>query len=164
MRFTVQYIPLDKIKPGISDQLNRRVKDLQKAARDCMHLLIVRKNKKDGGFILLSGTQQYEYLKKFTKNHSVPCIVDKSGTSFRLPSILPRMRKRKLPYELPYLKPERIQPNSWNIIRSFMKQEPRFARLSRKQQLKVLFMAMQYKKTTIRSMKARVDDVLKKKA
>ncbi|MBD0382590.1 hypothetical protein ICC18_20950 [Paenibacillus sp. WST5] len=73
-----------------------------------------------------------------------------------------RFQKRKLPYELPYTNTDQIAGNSWSIIRSFLKQDFRFKRLTRREQLKVLRLGIQYKKTTIRSMKAKVDELSKR--
>lgn len=161
MRFTVQYIPLNKLRPGISVQLTQRIKDLRKAAQDCMHLMIVRKSRKDGGYVILSGSHHYEFLRKHTKKAVAPCLVDESRASARLNSWVHRLRKPNLPYEVPQIQRGRTSANSWSIIRKFMKQEPRFKQLSRTQQLKVLRLALQYRKTTISSMKAKVDGYLK---
>lgn len=81
MRYTVQYIPLSKIRPGFSAKLTNRVRELRKAAQDCMHLMIVRKSKKEGGYVVVSGTNHLEYLKKYTKKSSAPCLVDESKAS-----------------------------------------------------------------------------------
>lgn len=163
MRYTVQYIPLSKIKPGIPGQLTRRIKELRKAAQDCMHLMIVRKSRKEGGYVIISGNHHFDYFKKHTKKAVAPCLVDESKASTKLNSLIHRMRKRKLPYEVPHIKRERTPVNSWSIIRRFLKQEPRFTHLSRRQQLKVLRLGLQYKRTTVSSMKAMVDDFLNNK-
>jgi hypothetical protein len=44
-----------------------------------------------------------------------------------------------------------------SIIRAFLKQEPRFRMLSHRKQLKVLRLGIQYRRTTVQSMKAKVD-------
>ncbi|MDU2243008.1 MAG: hypothetical protein E7E23_20805 [Paenibacillus sp.] len=161
MRFTVQYIPLNKLKPGISVQLTQRIKELRKAAQDCMYLMIVRKSRKDGGYVIVSGSHHYDFLRKHTKKAVAPCLVDESKASDRLNSLMHRLRKPNLPYEAPRIQRERTSASSWSIIRKFMRQEPRFKQLSRSQQIKVLRLALQYRKTTISSMKARVDGYLK---
>jgi hypothetical protein len=161
MRYTVQYIPLSKIKPGLPVQLTQRIKELRAAAQDCIHLLIVRKSRKEGGYTIVSGNNHFDYLQKYTKKKVVPCIVDESAVSSRLTSLVNRIGKRKLPYDVPYIKRERTPVNSWSIIRRFLKQEPRFRHLSRRQQIKVLRLGLQYKKTTVFSMKAKVDDLLR---
>lgn len=163
MRFTVQYIPLNKLKPGISIQLTQRIKNLRKTAQDCMHLMIVRKSRKDGGYVIVSGSHHYEFLRKHTKNVVAPCLVDESRASSRFNALVHRLRKPNLPYEAPRLQRERTSANSWSIIRKFMRQEPRFKQLSRTQQLKVLRLALQYRKTTIQSMKTKVDVYLRSK-
>jgi len=164
LRYTVQYIPLGKIKPGLPASFTQRIRELRRAAQDCMHLLIVRKSRKAGGYILISGNSQFEYLQKYTKRTTAPCLVDESKSSARVASLLHRMRKRQLPYEAPDIKRERTSARSWTIIRRFMKQEPRFQGLSRRQQLKVLRLGLQYKKTTIKSMRAMVDDMIGSKS
>jgi|GEM_PF-1809307 len=161
MRYTVQYIPLNKIKPGYSDKITKRIKELRKTAQDCMHLLVVRKSKKDGGYIVVSGHQHLDYLQKHTKKTAAPCLVDESKLSTKFGSLLDQLRKRKLPYEVPHMKPNRLTPSTWAIMYTFLKQEPRFRRLSRSQQIKVILLGLQYKKTTIASMKAKVTDLLK---
>ncbi|MCZ8514179.1 hypothetical protein O9H85_17445 [Paenibacillus filicis] len=163
MRYTVQYIPLSKLKPGMSAVITQRIKELRKTAQDCMHLMIVRKSKKEGGYVIVSGNNHYEYLKNHTKKALAPCLVDESKAASGLSSLLYRFRKRKLPYDLKFLKPERWNDNSWTIIRSFLRQEPRFRRLSRKQQVRVIWLGLRYKRTTVGSMKARVDQFIKNK-
>lgn len=127
-----------------------------------MHLMIVRKSKKEGGYILVSGNNHYEFLRKHTKKSSAPCLVDESKASSGFISLIDRFRKRKLPNEIPYMKKDRIAVNSWSIIRSFLKKEPRFKHLSRTQQIKVLRLGLQYKKTTVLSMRAKVNELLNK--
>ncbi|MBB6734544.1 hypothetical protein [Cohnella zeiphila] len=161
MRYTVQYIPLSKIRPGFSDRITRRIKELRKAAQDCMHLMVVRKSRKEGGYVIISGTSHFDYLQKHTKQTAAPCLIDESQASSKWNSLVHRMRKRKLPYEVPYIGRERTPVKSYAIIRRFLKQEPRFKALSRRQQIKVLRLGLQYKKTTVLSMKAMVDDILK---
>lgn len=163
MRYTVQYIPLSKIKPGASAQLTQRIRELRSVARDCMHLLVVRKSRKNGGYILVSGSSQYDFLKKNSKYKAAPCLVDQSKSQQRIQrmtSFIDRWRKRKLPYDVPLVRPERTPVKSWSIIRSFLKEEPRFKHLSRRQQVKVIRLGLRYKKTTVRSMKAKVDELL----
>jgi len=159
MRYTVQYIPLNRMKPGISAQITNRVRELRRVARDCMHLVIVRKSKK-GNYTIVSGMQNYDFLKKHTKKTAAPCLVDENNAVFGLTAFVDRIRKRKLPYDVPYLKKERIPANSWSIIRTFLKQETRFKQLSRTQQLKVLRLGLQYKRTAVSCMKSKVDALL----
>ncbi|QYR21073.1 hypothetical protein KZ483_25700 [Paenibacillus sp. sptzw28] len=162
MRYTVQYIPLSKIKPDLSARITQRVKELRKAAHDCMNLLIVRKSRKARGYVIVSGINHFKYLKNHTNKKYAPCLIDESKALSNLASLIHRFRKRKLPYEVPYIKPDRLAGGSWSIINSFLKQEPRFKRLSRSQQIKVLRLGFQYKRTTISSMKAKVNDLLAK--
>lgn len=122
--------------------------------------MVVRKNKK-GSYTLVSGSQHYAYLKKHTKKKTAPCLVDESKAAARIYTLISNLRKKDLPYDVPYLRKERISVKSWSIIRKFMKTEPRFKKLSRRQQLKVLRLGLQYKKTTVLSMKAKVDELLK---
>lgn len=162
MRYTVRYIPLKRIKPGdISVKITQRIKELRKTAQDCMHMLIVRKSKKEGGYVVVSGHSHLDYLKKHTKKNTVACLVDESKVSSTLSSFIYRFRKQKLPKYVPYIRPERLVGSSWSIIRTYLKQDPRFKNLSRTQKMKVLRLGLQYKKTTITSMKAKVDEFLK---
>lgn len=160
MRYTVQYIPLSQIKPGLSFQITKRIKELRRAAQDCMHLMVVRKSRREGGYVVLSGNNHLEYLRKHTKKASAPCLIDESKASAKWNDWVHRVRKRKLPYEVPHIKRDRTPVGSWSIIRRFLKQEPRFKSLSRREQAKVLRLGLQYKKTTVRSMRAMVDDLL----
>ncbi|WP_337100167.1 hypothetical protein [Paenibacillus sp. YIM B09110] len=162
MRYTVRYIPLNRIKEGgISSKLSRRIKELRKTAQDCMHMLIVRKSKSEGGYIVVSGHSNLDYLKKHTKKINAACLVDESKVSSRLFPFMEHFRKQKLIDQVPPIKPERFVGSSWLIIKRFLKQDPRFKNLSRSQQIKVLRLGLQYKKTTISSMRAKVDELLK---
>jgi hypothetical protein len=164
LRYVVRYIPLNKIRPENDySKTTRRAKELKKVAQDAMHLLIVRKSKKAGGYTIVNGLQHFEYLKKHTNKKFAACLVDESRLSAGLGSVadlVDRMRKRKLPCDIPYTRTDRIAVNSWSIIRAFLKREPRFRKLSRRQQLKVLRLGIQYRKTTVQSMQAKVDDLL----
>jgi hypothetical protein len=159
----VQYIPLSKIRPeSITTKISQRKKELKKVAQDLMHLLIVRRSKKEGGYIILDGHHHFDFLKKHTNKNCAVCLVDESKISASLGSLVQRFRRRQLPYDVPNLRPERIAINSWSIIRKFLKREPRFRMLSKRQQLKVLGLGIQYRKTTVLSMQAKVDDLLKR--
>lgn len=160
MRYTVQYIPLHRIKSRITGEMTKRIRKLRRVARDCMYVMVVRKNKK-GSYTLLSGSQHYEYLKKHSRKKSAPCLVDEPKAVTRMYRLISNFRKKDLPYDIPYLRKERISVKSWSIIRKFMKSEPRFLQLSRRQQLKVLRLGLQYKKTTVLSMRAKVEELLK---
>lgn len=163
MRYTVQYIPLSKINQESNiTKTSQRKKELKKVAQDLMHILIVRKSRKDGGYIIQDGHHHFDFLKKHTKKNSAVCLVDESKFSASMGNLVNRFRKRQLPYDVPDIKPDRIAVNSWAIIRTFLKREPRFRRLSRRQQLKVLRLGIQYRKTTVQSMQAKVEDLLKK--
>jgi len=162
MRYTVRYLPLNKIKPGsMSIKITQRIKELRKTAQDCMNILIVRKSKAEGGYIVISGHNHFDFLKKHTKKNTVACLVDESKVSTKLSSLIHHFRKQKLPDNVPYVKPERLVGSSWSIIKRFLKQDPRFNNLSRSQKIKVLRLGLQYKKTTITSMRAKVDEFLK---
>ncbi|MCR2805226.1 hypothetical protein [Paenibacillus soyae] len=124
-------------------------------------MLIVRKSRKDGGYIVVSGHSHLDYLKKHTKKSTVACLVDESKLSSKVSSFLYYFRKPKLPSYVPYIKPERLIGSSGAIIQRFLRQDPRFKTLSRSQKIKVLRIGLQYKKTTIASMRAKVDELLK---
>ena len=154
MKFTIQYIPLNKIKPDVSMKITEHIKKLQRLMWDCMFVLVVRKNRKDGSYIIVSGQDRYESIKKHTKNIYAPCIVDKSNSP-QIVSWLHRIRSKQPLDDFPLI------PPSWSIVRSFLKQEPRFKNLSRSEQIKVLLIAARYKKTVIYTMKTTVDDILR---
>ncbi|WP_407270953.1 hypothetical protein [Radiobacillus sp. PE A8.2] len=120
-----------------------------------MHLLVVKKNHKDGSYNLLYGISHLEYLKKHTGKIYVPCIIDEQSEK-GLKGWLSRIRANHYhKYAVPW------SSNSWSIFRTFLKQEPRFNRLSPSQKLKVIFLAIRYKKTTISSMRKKVDKLAK---
>ncbi|MFB5281712.1 MULTISPECIES: hypothetical protein [Peribacillus] len=155
MKFTIEYIPLNKIKPGLSLKITEHMKKLQRLMWDCMfNLLVVKKNRKDDSYIIVSGQDRFESLKKHTKNIYAPCIVDKSDSTGMI-SWLYRLRNKQPLDDFP------LVPTSWLIVRSFLKQEPRFKNLSRSEQIRVLRIAARYKKTVIYTMKTTVDDILR---
>ncbi|TYP72032.1 hypothetical protein [Paenibacillus methanolicus] len=162
MGYTVQYIPLHKIKAGLSAKTTKRGKELHKVAQDCMQLLVVRKSRKDGGYVILSGNTHLDYYKRFTKKNAVPCLVDEGKIATAWAALVDRYRKRHRPQDLPYANADRIAGNGLAIIRSYLKQDARFKKLSRREQLRVLRLGWQYKKTTIRAMKAKVDELMKR--
>lgn len=164
MRFMVHYISLSKIKPDLSVKMTQNIKKFRRLMWDCMHLMAVRKNRKDGNFILLSGLDRYEYLRKHTNKKYAPCIIDGGKASFGVKAWIHRLRNRPMLHDFPYINADQMIPTSWSIVRSFLKQEPRFLHLSRSQQLKVLLLAIRYKQTVVSSMKAMVDDSLSKKS
>lgn len=154
MKFTIQYIPLNKIKPDVSMKITEHIKKLQRLMWDCMFVLVVRKNRKDGSYIIVSGQDRYESIKKHTKNIYAPCIVDKSNSP-QMISWFQRIRNKQPLDDFPLL------PPSWSIVRAFLKQEPRFKNLSRSEQIRVLLIAARYKKTVIYAMKTTVDDIFR---
>lgn len=154
MKFTIQYIPLEKIKPDLTVRITEHIKKLQRLMWDCMFVLVVKPNRKDNTYIIVSGQDRYESLKKHTKNIYAPCIIDRSSSS-KMPSWLHRFRRKQPLDDFP------LMPTSWSIVRSFLKQEPRFKQLSRTQQIKILLIAVRYKKTVIHSMITRVNDILR---
>jgi hypothetical protein len=157
MKFTIQYIPLNKIKPNLSVKITEHIKKLQRVMWDCMFVLVVRKNRKDDSYIIVSGQDRFESLKKHTKNIYAPCIVDKSSSTGMM-SWLHRFRNKQPLDDFP------LMPASWSIFRSFLKQEPRFKKLSRSEQIRVILMAARYKKTVIYSMRTTVNEILKSKS
>lgn len=156
MKFTIQYIPLNKIKPDLSVKITEHIKKLQRLMWDCMFVLVVRKNRKDDSYIIVSGQDRFESLKKHTKNIYAPCIVDKSSSTGMI-SWLHRLRKKQPLDDFP------LMPASWSIFRSFLKQEPRFKNLSRSEQIRVILIAARYKKTVVYTMKTTVNEILRSK-
>ena len=164
MRYTVQYIPLSKIKQESNEmKISPRKKELRKVAQDLMQLLIVQRSKKNGDYIIQDGHQHFAFIKKHTNKNKVVCLVDERRISTKFGNLVHRFRKRQLPFEFSFLQPNRFETNSWTIIRKFINQEPRFRLLSRRQQLKIIRLGIQYKKTTVQSMQAKVADILKRK-
>lgn len=153
MRVTVQYIPLNKLKPDLSVKMTQNIQKLRSLMADCMHLIAVKKNKKNGQYIIVSGHDRFEYLRKHTNKKYVPCIVDENKVTSGLKTLIHRF---------PEIAPEQMVPTSWAIIRAYLKQDPRFRQLSYHQQLKVLLLAIRYKKTVIRSMKTLVEELVSK--
>jgi hypothetical protein len=153
VKFTVQYIPLNKIKPDVSLKITEHIKKLQRLMWDCMFVLVVRKNRKDNNYTIISGQDRYESLRKHTKTLYAPCIVDKRTSSGIIP-LFHRLRKKQPLDDFP------LMPVSWSIMRSFLKQEPRFKYLTRSQQIRILLLAAQYKKTVIITMRNTVSDIL----
>ncbi|MDQ1146191.1 hypothetical protein QE429_003018 [Bacillus sp. SORGH_AS 510] len=154
MKFTIQYIPLEKIKPDLSLKITEHIKKLQRLMWDCMFVLVVKKSRKDDSYILVSGQDRLDSLKKFTKNIYAPCIVDKSGSTGMI-SWFHRLRNKQPLDDFP------LMPTSWSIVRTFLKQEPRFKNLTRSEQIRVLLIAARYKKTVIYTMKTTVNDILR---
>lgn len=154
VKFTVEYIPLNKIKPDLSIKITEHIKKLQRLMWDCMFVLVVRKNRKDNTYTIISGQDRYESLRKHTKSLYAPCIVDKSTSSGIVPWYH-RFRRKQPHDDFP------LTPASWSIVRSFLKQEPRFRTLTRSQQIRILLLAARYKKTVISTMRITVEDILK---
>lgn len=153
MKFTIQYIPLNKIKPDLSLKITEHMKKLQRLMWDCMFVLVVKKNRKDGSYIIVSGQDRFESLKKHTKSIYAPCIVDKSSSTGMI-SWFHRLRNKQPLDDFP------LMPPSWSIVRTFLKKEPRFKNLSRSEQIRVLLIAARYKKTVIYSMRTTVNEIL----
>jgi hypothetical protein len=155
MKFTIEYIPLHKIKPGLSMKMTEKWKRLQRVMWDCMFVLVVKKQR-DDSYIIMSGNERFESLKKHTKNLYAPCLVDKSDSS-AIHSWFHRLWNKQPLDDFP------LMPASWSITRTFLKQEPRFKQLTRAEQIRVLRLAARYKKTVVNKMITTVDDILKDK-
>jgi hypothetical protein len=162
MRFTVQYIPLSKIKPDLSGKMTQHIKKIRKLMWDCMYILAVRKNKKDDNYVIISGRDRYEYLLNYTNNKYAPCIIDEGKETSEVKEKFHQLRNRSFLRKLPHLNANRMVPQSWSIVRTFLKEEPRFNQLSRNQQLKIILLGIRYKRTAILSMKAKVKEMLTK--
>ncbi|WP_274365961.1 hypothetical protein [Paenibacillus thermotolerans] len=147
MRYTVQYIPLNKLKPDFTGTITRPIARLRRTLWDCAHLMAVKRRGKDGTYVIVAGADRYHYLRKHSRVKSAPCIVDE------------KRKHDALLERFPYLSPRRMTPASWSIIRSFLKKEPRFYALSPLQQMRLLYTAVRYKKTVINRMKAMIDEM-----
>lgn len=166
MKFTVQYIPLNKIKPDAAGPMTQHMRNLGSVLWDCMHLLAVRRDKKSGNYTLIGGQTRYEHLRKHTTKKYAPCIIDTSSSDEEASTWWKRWGRRRSGTELkhlPHLQLGRLTPASWSVIRSFLRREPRFTQLTRGQQLKVLLMGVRYKQTTIQAMRASVDEMKRRK-
>ncbi|MDF2815617.1 MAG: hypothetical protein K0Q81_1817, partial [Paenibacillus sp.] len=152
MRFTVQYIPLSKIKPDVTPSMTARIRELRNRMWDCMHLLVVRKNSKDGSYRILLGNDRYEFMRAHTKKLVAPCLVDESKSQAQIKSWFLRFRSKRLSDPFPDVDTSHITPVAWSILREFLRKEPRLKQLSRKQQIQIMFMAIQYKKIVVASM------------
>lgn len=160
MRFTVQYVPLSKIKPDDTHGRSKRWRQLKTWMSDCVHLLVVHRNKKDGTYSLLGGRDRYDFLLRHTKKKYAPCIVDRGGGAPDLRGWFARARNRKLLEQFPEFKLDKLEPSGSRIIRAFLRQEPRFARLSQTQRIRVLMRGIRYRKTVVDAMKKHVDELL----
>jgi hypothetical protein len=124
-----------------------------------MHLLVVRKNRRDGSYMILLGNDRYEFLRKHTKKLVAPCLVDESMPKAQVKSWLHWFHSKRLPNYLTHIKPDRLTPVTWSIVRAFLKEESRFKQLTHRQQIEVLALAVRYKKTVVTSMKTKVDQI-----
>lgn len=150
MKFTVQYIPLSKIEPDYSLKITEHMKRLQRVMWDCMNIMVVKKNSKDGSYTVVSGFDRLNYLTKYTGKKYAPCLVGDDNTGFK--SWILRYKQPLDDFPLP--------PKSWSIVREFLKREPRFKNLSRSQQIRVLLLGLRYKKTVIATMKNSVNQIV----
>lgn len=158
MRYTVHYLPLEKIKPALSSIMTERVRKLRRLIWDSVHLLAVRRNQTDGGYTIVFGLERYEHLRNHTSKTLVPCIVEENQPTMEAKAWFRRLLVRYPAIaELP-----RTEPAGRQVIRSFLKREPRFAELPRIHQLRVLLMGVRYKRTAVAAMRAKVDDLLSK--
>lgn len=156
MKYTVEYLPLAKIKAAPPPTMTERLRTLRRLIWDSVHLLAVRKNKQDASYTVISGLERYEHLRNHTNKKMVPCLVEQSKASMETKVWFRRMLERHpVIADLP-----RTEAAGWSIVRRFLKREPRFARLSRIQQLRVLLIGIRYKKTARAAMKAKLEELL----
>lgn len=158
--FTVQYIPLSKIRPDHSQKMTAHIRKLRSKMLDGMNLVVVRKNRKDGSYVIVLGNDRYDYLRKHTKKLVAPCLVDESKTTSKVRSWYHQFRNKRLLNHFPAIKPGQMTPAALSIVRTFLKEEPRFKQLSRRQQIQVLSQAVRYKRTVVTSMKAKVTQLM----
>ncbi|ULL17199.1 hypothetical protein DVH26_23810 [Paenibacillus sp. H1-7] len=162
MRFTVQYIPLDKLKPDVTARMTSHLRKLRGLVWDCMHLLVVRKNRKEGSYTIVLGHDRFQFLREHTKKRAAPCLIDESKPEAEIRSWLHRLqewreRKRERSISVPGMKRRRLSPVAWAVASAFLREEPRFKKLSASQKYEVLLLAIRYKKTIIAAMKSKVD-------
>lgn len=162
MKFTIRYIPLSKIRPNVSAKMTERVRRLRRLMWDCVHVLAVRKDRRSGGYTLISGIDRYEYLNKQTYRTHAPCIIDEARPITEVRHLLqPLLRKQRREEKL-RKRPGRLTLAQWSMIRDFLRQESRFEELSRVDKLKVLLLALRYKKTVVVCMRSLVDELTSK--
>ncbi|WNB91293.1 hypothetical protein [Bacillus sp. NEB1478] len=162
MRLNVEYLPLSKIKPDPAVHVTEHVKKLRNMMWDCMHIIVVKKNSK-GHYSIVSGKDRFEYLRKHTKNKYAPCIIDENKITTEIKYWMRKWfhsQTLEQHRQLPFLEP--FTPKSLSIIKLFLKQEPSFKKLNPFQKLKVLLIAVQYKKTTIHCMRLMMNSLHKK--
>lgn len=159
MRLNVQYIPMSKIKPNLSVKITEHIKKLRNIMWDCMHILVVKKEK-DGNYTIISGNDRYEYLQKHTKNKFAPCIIDENKMLTELKYWICRVFNVHKPDKGNKDFFNKLSPKSVSIIRDFLREEPRFKSLSRLEKTKVIILAVRYKKTVITAMKLKIDEFL----
>ncbi|MCI3922277.1 hypothetical protein MO973_18770 [Paenibacillus sp. TRM 82003] len=162
MRFTIQYIPLKQIRANGPVRMTERMKQLRKVVWDSGHLVAVKKNRKDGSFTVVGGHDRYRYLQTHTNKIYAPCVLDdaKERSDRGLPAWFRKLRMRSLPSRFPKFHPEKVTPAGWSILRTFVKEEPRFERLTRIQQVKVLLLGVRYRRTVVNAMKAKVSEMV----
>jgi hypothetical protein len=163
MKLTIRYIPLSQIKPDVPAKMTEPVRRLRRFMWDCMHVLAVRRSLKDGSYILISGLDRYEYLHKHTNRTHAPCIIDDEKPMSGLkPMLRPLLRKQLRDEQTERRRVYLLVMPQWAMIRAFLRQEPRFAELSRMDQLKVLLLAIRYRKTVVVCMRSLVTELLSK--
>lgn len=94
MRYTVQYIPLTQIQPQFTMKMTKNIKKLKHVMRDCMQLLIVKKNKRGGSYTLLSGKEHFDFFRNQTNKKFVPCLVDESKKTKWINDMVFRIRNQ----------------------------------------------------------------------
>ena len=164
MRLNVEYLPLNKIKPDPTIKVTEHVKKLRNMMWDCMHIIVVKKNNNDH-YSIVCGKERFEYLRKHTKNKYAPCIIHENHIKTEIKYWLQKLFHSQTTIEqnrqIPFM--EQFTPKSLSIVKLFLKQEPSFKKLNPFQKLKVLLIAVQYKKTTIHTMRLMMNNLQKKK-
>lgn len=166
MRFTIEYIPLKRIDANAPVRLTDAVRRLRRVLWDGSYLLAVRKNRRGGRYTVVAGHDRYNYLKAHTNRIYVPCVLDtgKDASSRPWKTWLRSARNRRLLSRMPHIHPDAVAPAAWSILRAFAKEDTKFARLTRIQQIKVLLLAVRYKRTVVSAMKAAVEAMSEAKA
>lgn len=153
MKFTVHYVPLKKIKTGSKVMITDRLKKLRTYMLDCMNVMVVKKNQKEDSYSLIYGLNQYQYLQKYSNKKYVPCIIDESEKK-SWGRLVQRFQNSTF-MDIP------LSPKSWSIVHAFLKEEPRFQKLTFTEKMKVILLAVRYKRTVIQSMKNKIDELNK---
>ncbi|MDC3415464.1 hypothetical protein [Aquibacillus salsiterrae] len=143
MKFTIQYVPLKKITNNQPVDVTDKIRYLRKVMLDCLYLLVVKKNKKEDSYQVLSGHSRLDFLSKHTNLKYVPCLIADQHANSSKAALLNKMNDNN--------------SSSFQIIKRFIKEEPEYKSLNLFQKIKILMIGLNYKRTVISVMKSQVN-------